>query len=324
MKKIIKRILIGSLLIVTFLLAIAVLMLLRGQTISKVTYSVPSHTDKGLRIVALADLHGDLPKMKMDTFVQKIQSTDPDLIVYLGDMIDRSTPEESVVVLERLTQALITIAPICYVDGNHEQNVHSVNPQLYADLNDSLKSIGAVQLENETVQLLIRDNPESSSEWIFTQSSATNRIKDLNGTLVNICGITTHYFWGPTDYSLSENLRSMDGINILLCHYPESVIWYDAFGSGGLDLAICGHTHGGLIRFPIVGGMFAPEQGWWPKYDAGQFPVYTDTTWREYGGAEGAEYLGTMIISSGLAGEHGIPRINNPKEISVIEIGNMD
>ena len=48
--------------------------------------------------------------------------------------------------------------------------------------------------------------------------------------------------------------------------------------------------------------------------------MYTDTTWREYGGGEGAEYLGTMIISGGLAGEHGVPRVNNPMEVSVVEV----
>ena len=117
-----------------------------------------------------------------------------------------------------------------------------------------------------------------------------------------------------------RELRKMDGINVLACHYPESVIWYDAFGGGGLDVALCGHTHGGLIRVPFLGGMSAPEQGRWPKYDLGAFPVYTDTTWNEYGGGEGAKYLGTMIISGGLAGEHGVPRVNNPMEVSVVEV----
>ena len=239
-------------------------------------------------------------------------------------MIDQSTPKESARVLERLTKTLIKIGPICYVDGNHEQTVQLYNPQLYADLKESLSAIGAVQLENETVQLLIHEDPEYPSEWVFRDSKSIDHLPDLNGTLVTICGITTHYYWGMTEYALAENLHNRNEINVMLCHYPESVIWYDAFDSGGLDLAICGHTHGGLIRFPIVGGMFAPEQGWWPKYDAGQFPIYRDTTWNQYGGSTSSEYLGTMIISSGLAGEHGIPRINNPKEISIIEVGNKD
>ena len=103
------------------------------------------------------------------------------------------------------------------------------------------------------------------------------------------------------------------------CHYPESVIWYDAFDGGGLDVALCGYTHGGLIRVPFLGGMTAPEQGRWPKYDLRAFPVYTDTTLRQYGGGEGTEYLGTMILSGGLAGEHGVPRVNNPMEVAVRE-----
>ena len=38
-----------------------------------------------------------------------------------------------------------------------------------------------------------------------------------------------------------------------------------------------------------------------------------------YGGKDGAEKLGTMVISGGLVGEHGIPRINNPMEVTVAE-----
>ena len=86
-----------------------------------------------------------------------------------------------------------------------------------------------------------------------------------------------------------RELRKMDGINVLACYYPESVIWFGAFDGGGLDVALCGHTHGGLIRVPFLGGMFVPEQSRWPKYDLGAFPVYTDTTcvlWNEYGGGK--------------------------------------
>ena len=137
---------------------------------------------------------------------------------------------------------------------------------------------------------------------------------------MNLCGIKTHYYWGEKEYSLTKDLKKMDGVNVLICHYPESVIWYDVFDGGGIDLAICGHTHGGLVRVPFLGGYYAPEQSRWPKYDLGEYPVYTDTTWSNYGGNDGAGYLGTMKISGGLAGEHGIPRLNNPMEISIVEI----
>ena len=80
-------------------------------------------------------------------------------------------------------------------------------------------------------------------------------------------------------------------------------------GSKGLkdkniDLMLCGHTHGGLIRLPIIGGLVAPNQGWFPEYDMGYFNSGTVE----------------MIITSGLGNSIDIPRFNNPPEVCVIEI----
>ena len=98
--------------------------------------------------------------------------------------------------------------------------------------------MGAVQLKDEIVSFTVK-----------------------SGASVNLCGITRHYCWGDFEQVLVGELRKMDGINVLACHYPESVIWYDAFDGGGLDVALCGHTHGGLIRVLFLGGGSAPEQG---------------------------------------------------------------
>ena len=155
------------------------------------------------------------------------------------------------------------------MDGNHELDVGKQNPDVYKRLNEELADLGAVQLKDEIVS--------------FTIDS---------GSAVNLCGITRHYFWEDFEQELVGKLRKMDGVNVLACHYPESVIWYDAFGSGGLDVALCGHTHGGLIRVPFLGGMVAPEQSRWPKYDLGAFPIYTDTTWSEYGGGKARSIWG--------------------------------
>ena len=285
------------LIIVLFLVIIAALALYRGRTLVARTYSVPGHSSEKVRIVGLADLHGEMVGENQEQIVQKVREVNPDFILYLGDMIEKSRAEESVDPLVVLTKQLVQIAPVYYVDGNHEQNVKRNAPDVYSRLNEALADLGAVQLKDEIVS--------------FTAKS---------GASVNLCGITRHYYWGDEEQALMTELKKMDGINVLACHYPESVIWYDAFDGGGLDVALCGHTHGGLIRVPFLGGMTAPEQSRWPKYDLGAFPVYTDTTWNEYGGGEGAEYLGTMIISGGMAGEHGVPRVNNPREVAVVEV----
>ena len=289
---------IKKILIITILVAAAMtLAFVRGRMLVVRNYSVPGHSSGGVKIVGLADLHGEMVGEKQERIVQEVREADPDFIVYLGDMVERTRAEESVEPLVVLTEQLVQIAPVYFVDGNHELDVRKQNPDVYRRLNEELSDLGAVQLKDEIVS--------------FTVDS---------GTVVNLCGITRHYCWGDFEQELVGKLRNMDGVNVLACHYPESVIWYDAFDGGGLDAALCGHTHGGLIRVPFLGGMVAPEQSRWPKYDLGAFPVYTDTTWSEYGGGEDAEYLGTMIISGGLAGEHGVPRVNNPMEVSVVEV----
>ncbi|MBE6000050.1 MAG: hypothetical protein E7239_01410 [Sarcina sp.] len=280
-----------------------------------------------VRIAALTDLHGRMIGENQGKIVGRVQEIRPDLIVCLGDMVDRSRAEESETALAVLVKQLTAIAPVYYVDGNHELDIRDSDPEIYARLNTELEAAGAVHLENEIVRFMI-DDEDTRPEGMELEAAAVGKVLDKGalgrkGTVVNLCGITTHYYWGEAEYALVDRLRQMDGVNILLCHYPESVLWYDAFEGGGLDAALCGHTHGGLIRLPFVGGVFAPEQGWWPRYDQGAYPVYTDTDKRNYGGGKGSQYLGTMIISAGLAGEHGVPRINNPKEISVVEISGI-
>ena len=68
------------------------------------------------------------------------------------------------------------------------------------------------------------------------------------------------------------------------------------------DLVLSGHYHGGLIRLPFIGGIYAPEQGYFPEYDAGLYDINGNK----------------VIISRGLGTSSKIPRINNIPEISVI------
>ena len=67
---------------------------------------------------------------------------------------------------------------------------------------------------------------------------------------------------------------------------------------------MCGHTHGGAVQIPFIGGVFAPNQGFFPKYDKGEFDLFDSK----------------MIVSAGLGDAYPILRINNCPEISVVEI----
>ena len=94
---------------------------------------------------------------------------------------------------------------------------------------------------------------------------------------------------------------NIDNITILLSHRPEL---FETYVNCGVDLVLSGHAHGGQFRLPFIGGLVAPNQGLFPKYDAG---LYTkgDTN---------------MIVCRGL-GNSIIPiRFNNRPEIVLLEL----
>ena len=71
-----------------------------------------------------------------------------------------------------------------------------------------------------------------------------------------------------------------------------------------MDVTFSGHAHGGQFRLPFIGGMIAPNQGFFPQYDAGVF----------------TEKGCSMVVSRGL-GASIIPlRINNRPELVVVEL----
>lgn len=95
--------------------------------------------------------------------------------------------------------------------------------------------------------------------------------------------------------------KAFDGFCILISHRPE---FFNEYVATGVDLVLSGHTHGGQFRIPFVGGLVAPHQGFFPKYDVG---MYTENNT-------------SMIVSRGI-GNSIIPiRFNNRPEVIVIKL----
>ena len=230
----------------------------------------------GFRIAQISDLHNAEFGERNEKLIQLLSQTDPDVIVITGDLIDsRHTDIE--IALDFARQA-IKLAPVYYVSGNHEARVRE-----YEDLKMGLAEAGVVILENQKVQitregesitLMGIDDPSFQEDYLFGDSESVAR-------------------------QAIENLQNeSDGYTVLLSHRPEL---FNLYVDTGMDLVFSGHAHGGQFRLPFVGGLVAPNQGFIPKYDAGQF----------------TEENTTMIVSRGV-GNSIIPiRVNNRPEIVV-------
>ena len=233
----------------------------------------------GFRIAQVSDLHNAELGNGNENLLAMLSQSNPDMIVLTGDLIDsRHTDIE--IALDFAGKA-VQIAPVYYVTGNHEARVSE-----YEQLKTGLTDLGVTVLENQKVQIT----------------------KD--GESITLMGIQdpsfrTDYLFGDAESVSRQAITSLqnasDGYTVLLSHRPEL---FDLYVDAGIDLVFSGHAHGGQFRLPFVGGLVAPNQGFFPKYDAGQF----------------IEENTTMIVSRGV-GNSIIPlRINNPPELVVVEL----
>lgn len=198
--------------------------------------------------------------------LEHLQKEKPDIICITGDIVDGSRTDIDTAL--RFVAEAMKLAPCYYITGNHELALKTAD---YEKLISGLKSLGVTVLDNEAVLL------ERGDEQI------------------RLVGVS----WGSSAYmgELSEH----DGYQILLAHAPEH---FESYAQAGFDLVLSGHAHGGQFRLAILGGMYAPGQGLWPKYDSGVHRA---------GNAD-------MVISRGI-GNSVIPvRVNNRPEVIIITL----
>lgn len=230
----------------------------------------------GYKIAQVSDLHNVEFGENNEGLLSALSSVNADAIVLTGDLVDsRKTNVEKAL---QFVEAVVKIAPTYYVTGNHESRISE-----YLDLKSGLLSHGVMVLENQTATV------EKNGEYIrfiglqdpaFTQKGqAKNAEKAYVETQLSA-------------FALGEEYA------ILLSHRPE---FFEVYAEYKADLVFSGHAHGGQFRIPKIGGLFAPNQGFLPKYDAGKF---------EKGQT-------TMFVSRGLGNSLFPFRINNPPEIIV-------
>lgn len=232
---------------------------------------------EGFKIIQISDLHIKAFGRNNKGLVEKIKDEKPHIIVITGDLVDRRryNEDKSLDFIDRIKD----ICPIYYVTGNHEA---------WSGKFPSLER----KLKERKVNVLRNDKLAVSK----------------GGDYINILGVddpafnTKDYSEAYKDFEITKNaLKSMEydkerEFNILLSHRPEL---FDIYEETGIDLVFAGHAHGGQIYIPFIGGVIAPNQGFFPKYYKGAYNKNNTT----------------MIVSRGLGNSVAPQRLFNRPEI---------
>lgn len=276
-----------SIILGAIILALFVTLVIWGvycdNTIAITNYCVNNtKNDAKLKFVVITDLHNKEYGEKNADLAELVKEQNPDFIAVCGDMVNRGDSDTTKMkdVLEKLSK----IAPTYCCLGNHERDNAA---KFGTDFKSETNSTGAVLLDNEYIK--------------FTKN-------DKSVLIGGMSDYPYYEFYTPDDDVPSRTLweefaeKAKNNFTILLHHQPEYIA--EDAKKTDIDLIVCGHTHGGQIQLPFIGGVIAPNQGLFPKYDKGEFDL------------DGTK----MIVCAGLSNPVFIPRINNQVEIGVVTI----
>lgn len=240
------------------------------------TYTVVSpKLTAEVRLAVVTDFHSS---DNADDVVAMVTSCAPDAVLMVGDMFDddiANRPTERTLSLMRQLSAQY---PCYYVSGNHEAWTGEMDA-LY-------------------------QQTEEAGVTVLRMSSG---VLTVRGQRIALCGVPDPYEMvlsgaPDTEEQLRQALEDVDSADftVLLAHRPELLAKYAQFP---LDLVVSGHAHGGQVRIPgVLNGLYAPNQGWFPKLAGG---AYTQ---------DGT----TLIVSRGLAVRTRLPRIFNRPEVVLV------
>ena len=275
-------------LLVLLLIAAGISAYVCSRSIKVTEYDVALEgIESPVRMAVVADLHGKVYGDDNAPLYDKVAAQKPDAIVLLGDLFPAQFTEADRDYVVDLTRRMQEIAPVYFAMGNHETSYTAKYGDAWIEL---IRETGAIVLDEEWKDVAI----------------AGNTIR-LGGTMGHgyLFGRTSAQFHASPEYDVLFRLEHARQPAILLSHMPDTVALSDGPRRWHIPLVLCGHTHGGVIRLPGIGGLYAPMQGWRPPYDYGEYQLNDGMR---------------MIITSGLSGHDHVPRIFNLPEIVVIDL----
>ncbi len=305
-----KKILVIILIIIFLILGINIIL---NNLIATTRYTIQNNKINndlnGYKIVQISDVHSIRNENKKEKIIEKVKKENPNIIFVTGDLVDTDYYSEQngmyqrgeIKQIEKLTldfmKELVNIADVYFIYGNHELVLldDPVNNEFVVALNELgirilNNKLDTIQINNTAINLVGLQDPsilykDKKYAYMGNNKEKTKSILD--------------------DLIKNNNDFNNENFTILLAHRPE---FFDLYSNYDVDIAFTGHTHGGLIRLPIIRGVYSRAEGIFPKYSVGEY---------------NKENI-TMIINSGI-GYSEIPiRIFNTPEIVVTTLSKWE
>lgn len=278
-------------LLLIILLCLIVFIVWENITVVKTYYKIRipkmNRKLKGTKIIHLSDLHFPNERLDLKKLVQNIKDEEPDIIVITGDIIEGELEHNAFNQLRYLGNSLKMTAPIYAVAGNNDLD--------YLD-GDKWRAT----LENNNIHVLLDE-----SIWVPLKGYGIVLMGLKETHEMNDPGVVPDNQYFMNNIHLKEGMY--DQTTILLAHHPEYFERYLKRHDLEIDLVLSGHTHGGQIYMPYIGGVYAPGQGFNPHYDYGYFASEKEPDKR-------------LIINGGLSTSNKTIRLFNKMEIGIIEL----
>jgi len=268
-----------------FLLLVGVLLLDSNTRIVTSEYeleypNLPKAFD-GYRIVVLSDIHAAEFGKDNGKLISKVRDANPDIIVIAGDLTDNHEiidTETQLKIAQTLVEGLSPVAPLYYITGNHEWDEGGVR-ELLAMLGERDVKVlrnrhTLLHAGGDSIILAGTDDPNGPADMIKPEEFV-RKIRETEGT----------------------------GFIVMLEHRNYNLELYSRLG---VDLVLSGHSHGGIIRLPFVGGLIGQQRDWFPENTDGVCTM-GDTK---------------MVVSRGIGNHTGFPRFLNNPEIVIVVLRN--
>lgn len=236
----VKKMVAGIILTLFIVLLIAVIVGLSSSMKLEIeSFAIESKELAKLKIVHISDIHYPNNGVSLASLMSEINYIAPHIIMISGDTFDKSATKQDVKDFEEFFAKLSNLATVFAVIGNHE-----IGSEILDNLYASCQKSGITMLNNDIVYY------------------------PYANTKIAIIGLKDGYNYNDKNLTKLSSISSATP-KFLLAHRCEKFNNYTS-EENKPNYIFAGHAHGGQIRL-FNRGLYAPNQGLFPKYTSGMY-----------------------------------------------------